>query len=142
MSADPDRPMLKFTEDACVQCGLCAATCPEDAISLVPKLDFEAWEAPRRVLKEEEPFHCTACGKAFGTRGAIERVMARLQDRHWMFSGAAGQERLRVLTMCEDCRVEALVAESFDPHAMPQRPAPRTTDDYLRERQESGGTKS
>jgi ferredoxin len=142
LSDNPDRPMLRFTESLCVQCGLCAATCPEDAISLVPQLDFKAWEAPRRVLKEEEPFHCTACGKAFGTRGAIERVMARLQDRHWMFSGAAGQERLRVLTMCEDCRVEALVTESFDPHAVPQRPAPRTTDDYLRERQESGGTKS
>jgi hypothetical protein len=41
--------------------------------------------------------------------------------------------RLRVLTMCEDCRVEAVVGESFDPHASP-RPAPRTTDDYLAER--------
>ena len=51
-----------------------------------------------------------------------------------MFSGAAGQDRTRVLMMCEDCRVEAVVNEGFDPHAMPPRPKPRTTDDYLRER--------
>jgi hypothetical protein len=51
-----------------------------------------------------------------------------------MFSGNDGQARLRVLMMCEDCRVEAVVRESFDPHAMPARPVPRTTEDYLAER--------
>jgi ferredoxin len=134
LSDNPDRPMLRFTESLCVQCGLCAATCPEDAITgLVPRLDFPAWDTPRQVLKEEEPFHCTACAKPFGTRASVERVMAKLQDRHWMFSGNEGQMRLRILTMCEDCRVEVVVQESFDPHAMP-RPAPRTTDDYLAQR--------
>jgi ferredoxin len=134
LSDNPDRPMLRFTESLCVQCGLCAATCPEDAITgLVPRLDFPAWDTPRQVLKEEEPFHCTACAKPFGTRASVERVMAKLQDRHWMFLGNEGQMRLRILTMCEDCRVEVVVQESFDPHAMP-RPAPRTTDDYLTER--------
>jgi ferredoxin len=135
LSDNPERPMLRFTESLCVQCGLCAATCPEDAITgLTPRLDFPAWDAPRRILKEEEPFHCVSCAKPFGTRASVERVMARLQDRHWMFSGNEGQARLRVLMMCEDCRVETVVNESFDPHAMPPRPAPRTTDDYLAER--------
>ncbi len=138
LSDNPDKPMLAFTESLCVQCGLCAATCPEDAIALVPQLDMTAWEAPRRVLKQEEPFHCTSCGKAFGTRAAIERVMAKLSDRHWMFSGSGGQDRLRILTLCDDCRVEAVVADSFDPHAGPERPKPRTTDDYLRERKSGG----
>jgi ferredoxin len=35
----------------CVQCGLCAATCPEKVITLVPQLDFQAWDLPRRVVK-------------------------------------------------------------------------------------------
>jgi phage-related baseplate assembly protein len=39
--------------------------------------------------------------------------------------------------MCADCRVEAVVNESFDPHAAPQRPPVMTTDDYLRARQTS-----
>ena len=139
LSDNPERPMLRFTESLCVQCGLCAATCPEDAIvGLKPRLDFPAWDAPRKILKEEEPFHCVSCAKPFGTRATVERVMERLQDRHWMFSGSEGQARLRILTMCEDCRVEVVVNESFDPHLSPQRPPVRTTEDYLRERAERG----
>jgi ferredoxin len=135
LTDNPERPMLRFTESLCVQCGLCAATCPEDAIQgLVPRLDFPAWDEPKRVLKEEEPFHCVACAKAFGTKSAIEAVVKKLADRHWMFAGAAGQERIRVLMMCEDCRVEAVVNESFDPHGAPPRPRPRTTEDYLAKR--------
>jgi ferredoxin len=68
LSDNPDRAMLRFTESICVQCGLCEATCPEDAITLVPRLDFQAWNAPRRILKEEDPFECIVCGKPFGTK--------------------------------------------------------------------------
>jgi ferredoxin len=139
LSDNPDKPMLRFTESLCVQCGLCAATCPEDVITLEPRLDFTAWDTPLTIVKEEEPFHCIACAKPFGTRSTIERVVRKLQDRHWMFSGS-GSDRARILMMCEDCRVEAVVKESFDPHAMPQRPKPRTTDDYLRERENGGGS--
>ncbi|MEA2984568.1 MAG: hypothetical protein QOD94_822, partial [Alphaproteobacteria bacterium] len=72
--ADPDRPMLRFTEDACVQCGLCQATCPEKVITLTPQIDFRAATASARVLKEEEPFHCIRCDKPFGVKSTIERV--------------------------------------------------------------------
>ena len=41
----------------------------------MPQLDFAAWDAPRRVVKEEEPFHCIRCGKPFGTKSTIERVV-------------------------------------------------------------------
>jgi hypothetical protein len=40
--------------------------------------------------------------------------------------------------MCEDCRVEVVVNESFDPHENRPRPAPRTAEDYIRERTEKG----
>jgi ferredoxin len=140
LTDNADKPMLRFTESLCVQCGLCAATCPEDVITLEPRLDFTAWDNPRKLVKEEEPFHCIACAKPFGTKSAIERVVKKLQDKHWMFSGNAGVDRTRILMMCEDCRVEVVVNESFDPHMMPERPNPRTTDDYLRER-DAGGEK-
>ncbi|MGD0026465.1 MAG: 4Fe-4S dicluster domain-containing protein, partial [Xanthobacteraceae bacterium] len=65
---DPERPLLRFTEDACVQCGLCKATCPEKVISLKPRLDFAAVTAPAHVLKQEEPFTCINCGKPFGVK--------------------------------------------------------------------------
>jgi ferredoxin len=133
---DPERPLLRFTESLCVQCGLCAATCPERVIRLKPQLDFAAWRERSRIVKTEEPFECVACGKPFGTRSSIERIIEKLQGRHWMFSGADGEQRVRMLMMCEDCRVEAAANEAFDPHAAPPRPRPRTTDDYLREREE------
>ena len=114
---DPERPTLRFTEDACVQCGLCQATCPEKVITLEPQLDFRAATASARVLKEEEPFHCIRCGKPFGTRSTIERVIAKLEGKHWMFQGKAGRPRLDVLRMCEDCRVDAVTEATSTPTA-------------------------
>lgn len=128
LSDTPDRPELRFTESACVQCGICAATCPEKAIALVPQIDTAAWDSPRRLLHAEEPFACTDCGKLFGTRSGVERIQARL-SAHWMFTGAEAEKRLALLTRCEDCRVRAVVADGFDPHAEGQRRV-RTAEDY------------
>jgi ferredoxin len=129
---DPERPMLRFAEDACVQCGLCAATCPEKVITLIPQLDFRAATASARVLKQEEPFHCIRCDKPFGVKSTIERVAAKLEGKHWMFKGSA--QRLDVIKMCDNCRVAAVTEEGFDPYGAPARPVVRTTEDYLRER--------
>lgn len=133
LSDNPDRAMLRFTESLCVQCGLCEATCPEKVIAIEPRLDFAAWNSPQRVLKEEEPFNCIGCGKPFGTKSSIDRVLAKLGQSHWMFQGANAR-RLDVIKMCADCRVEAVVNESFDPHAAPNRPPVMSTEDYLRAR--------
>jgi ferredoxin len=128
---DPERPILRFVEDACVQCGLCQATCPERVITLVPQIDFRTATVPPRVLKEENPFCCIQCNKPFGVKSTIERVLAKLEGRHWMYPGAS--QRLELIKMCEDCRVGAVSRENFDPYAVPARSV-RTTDDYLRER--------
>ena len=129
---DPDRPMLRFVEDACVQCGLCQATCPEDVITLKPQIDFDAVRAPARILKEEEPFCCIRCSKPFGVKSTIERVVAKLEGKHWMYTGSS--RRVHVIKMCEDCRVAVAAEEGFDPYG-PQKQPVRTTDDYLRERE-------
>jgi ferredoxin len=128
---DPERPMLRFVEDACVQCGLCQATCPEDVITLRPQIDFRARREPARILKEEEPFCCIRCNKPFGVKSTIERVISKLEGKHWMYTGTS--RCLDVIKMCEDCRVVVAAEEGFDPYGA-QRPAIRTTDDYLRER--------
>jgi ferredoxin len=131
---DPERPMLRFVEDACVQCGLCQATCPEHVITLNPRIDFRAATAPARILKEEEPFCCIKCNKPFGVKSTIERVVAKLEGKHWMYPGAS--HRVELIKMCEDCRVAVVSEEHFDPYAAPARSV-RTTDDYLRERDET-----
>jgi ferredoxin len=133
LSDDPERPTLRFAEDACVQCGLCQATCPEKVIALKPQIDFRAATASSRIIKQEEPFACIRCGKPFGVKSSVERVAAKLEGRHWMFKDS--QKRLDVIKMCADCRVNVMAAENFDPFGAPQRPAVRTTDDYLRDRE-------
>jgi ferredoxin len=129
---DPERPMLRFVEDACVQCGLCQATCPEKVITLKPQIDFGAARAPARVLKEEEPFCCIRCSKPFGVKSIIERVVAKLEGKHWMYTGSS--RRIDVIRMCDDCRVAVAAEEGFDPYGAQRQPV-RTTDDYLRERE-------
>jgi ferredoxin len=129
---DPERPVLRFVEDACVQCGLCQATCPENVITLKPQLDFGAARAPARVLKEEQPFCCIRCGKPFGVKSTIDRVVAKLESKHWMYTGSA--RRLDVIKMCDDCRVAFVAEEGFEPYGA-QSQTVRKTDDYLRERE-------
>ena len=136
LSDDPERPMLRFAEDACVQCGLCKATCPEKVISLTPQIDFRAATAMSRIIKQEDPAECIRCGKPFGVKSSVERVVAKLEGKHWMYKDS--MKRLDVIRMCENCRVAAMAEEQFDPFGAPQRPRARTTDDYLREREEKG----
>ena len=130
---DPERPTLRFVEDACVQCGLCKATCPERVITLQPQLDFRAATASAQVLKQEEPVHCIRCGKPFGVKSTLDRIVAKLEGKHWMFAG--GSQRLEAIRMCADCRVVAVTEADFNPYGMPARPEARTSEDYLRERE-------
>jgi ferredoxin len=130
LTDDKERPVLRFAEEACVQCGLCEATCPEKVITLKPQLDLRNGAGGVRVLKEEEPFRCIRCRKPFGVKSTIERVVAKLADKHWMFKDSP--ERLDLIKMCEDCRVAFVTEKEFDPYGAP--PPVRTTADYLRER--------
>ena len=77
---------------------------------------------------------CIRCSKPFGVKSTIERVLAKLEGKHWMFKNSA--QRLDVIKMCEDCRVVVMTEEQFDPYGAPPRPTVRTTEDYLREREE------
>jgi ferredoxin len=95
-----DAPKLRFIEHNCVQCGLCETTCPEEAISLVPRLLVTPASRQPVTLNEAEPFHCVRCGTPFGTRQMIDVMTGRLST-HSMFAGAA----LRRIQMCADCRV-------------------------------------
>jgi ferredoxin len=132
---DPDRPLLRFSEGACVQCGLCQATCPEKVITLKPQIDFRAATASAQVIKEEQPFCCIRCGKPFGVRSTIERVAEKLAGKHWMFKVTPG--RMELIKMCDDCRVAVVTEQDFDPFGSPPRNPPRTTEDYLREREDA-----
>ena len=127
---NPDKPQLSFVEDACVQCGLCVKTCPEKVITLTPRLSFKEEAKSPRVQKEEDPFHCIRCGKPYGTRATIQQMTEKLRG-HTMFAGA-GLDRIK---MCDDCRV-MVQFDQTNPLAGAPRPVTRTTEDYLKEREE------
>ena len=124
---NPDAPQLLFREDACLQCGICVATCPEKVITLVPQFNLSDKAMATELVIEDEPFHCTSCGKAFGTTKSIENVINKLSG-HSMFQA---EGRTDMLKMCEDCRVEAMFSQGDKLVDVGERPKPRTTDDYL-----------
>ena len=132
---NPDKPQLKFTQRNCIQCGLCKTTCPESVITLNPGIDFTEAGADWLVLQEEEPFHCIKCDKPFGGKSTIEHMVTKLEG-HAMFSDPG---RIDLLKMCDDCRVAAQFENTDNPFASGDRPAVRTTDDYLRERDDDDG---
>ncbi|SFC28108.1 Ferredoxin [Marinospirillum celere] len=111
---DETAPRLAFLEADCVQCGLCEASCPEKVISLEARfIAAPGIRMEERTLKEEEPFHCISCGKAFGNSSTINSIMKKLEN-HSYFQGEAAKR----LQMCEDCRVRDSYRElAADPEA-------------------------
>ena len=129
---NPDKPQLRFQEDACLQCGLCASICPEDAISYEPRLNLAEAALRQEILNEEEPFACVECGTLFGSKSAIDRITEKLTG-HSMFSDPG---KLRMIQMCDDCRVNAQYHSENSPFASGERRRPRTTDDYFSDRKD------
>ncbi|NNF91107.1 MAG: 4Fe-4S binding protein, partial [Boseongicola sp.] len=128
---NPERPEVRFQETACLQCGICANTCPENAITLTPQLNLSKNALSHRVLHGEEPFECIECGKPFGVKSTIERIIQKLEGQNWMYTNS---DNTRLIKMCDDCRITAQYHQENSPFRMGDRPAVRTTDDYLKDK--------
>ena len=128
---NPDKPQLRFQETACLQCGICENTCPENAITLTPQLNLTNEALSHQVLHEEEPFDCISCGKPFGVKSTINAIVAKLEGKHWMYTGS---DNTKLIQMCDDCRINAQYHSESSPFRGAERPKVRTTQDYLDER--------
>lgn len=130
---NPDLPQLRFQEDACLQCGICASTCPEKAITLAPQMNLTSAALDQVVLNEEDPFACIECGTLFGVKSTVEKITEKLAGNHAMF---ANPDAVRMIQMCDNCRVNAQYHAAGKPFAAGDRPKPRTTADYLSKRRD------
>ena len=104
LGGDLRAPNLSFEESRCVQCGLCAAVCPERAITLSPRIALGDEAMLPQVIREDERATCPQCGTQFGSKTGISRVVQRLEASGW--SGQNPELSQRLL-MCETCRVTA-----------------------------------
>jgi ferredoxin len=110
--ANREVPEVFFIEANCLQCSACVQTCPEDAMTLAPRMVFDRELRNRaHVLNSDTPFSCISCGKAFAATSVISRMQEKLKG-HYMFESDRALNRLK---MCEDCRVADIVQ---DPEAM------------------------
>ena len=78
---------------------------------------------------EEEPFNCVRCGKPFGVKASIDKMVDKLKDHPMFKSSEAALDRIR---MCEDCRVIDQFSDK-QPFAVGTRRLTRTSDDYSEE---------
>lgn len=104
--ADSDSYSLKHTSVRCVQCGLCVTVCPEEALTMKPGLVVQDAFFTEKIVAQAEPARCKGCGKIFGTRKSLEKVMAILSSKNLWDSNDD------LLSYCEDCRVVNLYESS------------------------------
>ncbi len=84
------------------------------------------------MLNEEEPFACIECGALFGVKSTIDRIVEKLAGKHYMFTDS---DNVRLIQMCDDCRIVSQAHSEGQPFFVGERPRPRTTEDYVKERE-------
>ncbi len=99
LAADSASYSLKHTPARCVQCGICVTVCPENALTMRPGLVLDDDFFKENSLAQAEPATCKGCGKIFGTRKSLERVVAILAAKN-MWDGEDD-----LLSYCDNCRV-------------------------------------
>jgi len=93
-------PTLCFRESLCVQCDLCRAGCPEQAITLQARfLPDAARREASRELASDQLVPCSSCGTPFIGKRKLAVSLALMREHAKDMPG--GIDSLR---MCPDCR--------------------------------------
>ncbi len=98
LTSDHKDYTLKHEPALCVQCGICVAVCPENALSLNPQLVLEPSFFQSNILSQAEPMICARCGAHFGTKKSYQHVINLLRE-----TGRFAEQE-NVLLYCETCR--------------------------------------
>lgn len=105
---DEGRQALELRQVACVNCGLCAAACPEAVITVQPETWLDPAALDYAVVVQDESLRCVKCGAAFANRRAVEAIEAKILGLAELVDTFAGTRR-NLLRMCPNCRAVAAV---------------------------------
>ncbi len=135
LTAGEDRPLLRFDESLCVQCGLCKATCPEKVITLEPRIAFKAFaRRPRRCSRRRSRSAASPAARRSASRARSSRSSPSSQAS----TGCTPATTPRGSTSSRCARTAAsptVTNDGLDPYAAAPRPKLRTSEDYFAERE-------
>ncbi len=106
LTTDGNNYSLSHTPALCTQCGICVSVCPENALTLQAGLSLTDDFFHERLLAETEPAQCKGCGKVFGTKKSLEKVMSILSAK------GMWDKTDDLLSYCDNCRVINLYKSS------------------------------
>lgn len=102
LHTDGSSPSLQFVEQECIQCGLCSKACPEQVLTLTPRMNWDKESRQQaKIIHQEKAAECVRCHKPFAPQSMIDMLQNKLRG-HSHFADAAALNRI---AMCEDCRV-------------------------------------
>ncbi len=97
LASDEENLALTYTAGHCIGCGVCVDICPENALGFASEFTMDAHFFQRKVLAQAEPATCKACGKVYGTKKSLERVMQLLANHSHVGDS--------YFEYCADCKV-------------------------------------
>jgi ferredoxin len=80
LRADEESLALIYTAGLCVGCGVCVQVCPEKVLALADGSSVKERFFKGDVLAQAEPAVCRKCGKVFGSRKSLDRVLQILSS--------------------------------------------------------------
>ncbi len=94
---------LTYHAGLCVGCGICVTVCPEKVLCLSETGLIDERFFQVQLFAESEPARCKGCGKIFGSKKSLDRVLQILASRE-----AINSEHFQY---CSECRVIQLFEE-------------------------------
>lgn len=98
--ADKENLTLSYIAGQCVGCGVCVSTCPEKALTMANVEEVDAHYFEQQLLAQAEPARCQGCGKVYGSKKSLDRVLQILTARE-----SLDTEHFHY---CSECRVVKL----------------------------------